>query len=163
MPLNTADAVLAGKHARAIASINITWYSATVYKPRNLPFGGQRCITFFTSSVPIHPSCFKRIFFQPLPIYMLQGLGRRCLHFNWGDRGAISLDDLNLEVVTDPWDAEFIVAHGTEAVSRPGCAPAAVSLAEINELLAEALEEEGNRPPMIVANPDLVRRNLHAG
>jgi hypothetical protein len=29
-------------------------------------------------------------------------LGRRCLHFTWAARGAISLEGLGLEVVTDP-------------------------------------------------------------
>ena len=27
-----------------------------------------------------------------------QGLGRRCLHFTWGSRGAVSLEGLDLEV-----------------------------------------------------------------
>jgi hypothetical protein len=30
------------------------------------------------------------------------GLGRRCLHFTWGSRGAICLEGLDLEVTTDP-------------------------------------------------------------
>lgn len=33
------------------------------------------------------------------------GLGRRCLHFTWAARGAISLEGLGLEVTTDPQQA----------------------------------------------------------
>lgn len=33
---------------------------------------------------------------RPAPLW--QGLGRRCLHFTWGARGAISLEGLGLEV-----------------------------------------------------------------
>ncbi len=88
---------------------------------------------------------------------------------------------LAVQVVTDPRDADFILAHGTEGVTLPptdngngnGTAAAAAgggvvvqerSVEELQELLAQAARVErggGGRgrqgpPPMVVANPDLV-------
>ncbi|GAB4815008.1 hypothetical protein N2152v2_002054 [Parachlorella kessleri] len=53
------------------------------------------------------------------PTAFWQQLGRRCLHFTWAARGAISLDGLGLEVTQDPQAADFILAHGTEALGTP--------------------------------------------
>ena len=38
-------------------------------------------------------------------------LGKKCLHFTWSTRGPIPLDGLNLETVTDPDEADFLLAH----------------------------------------------------
>ena len=78
---------------------------------------------------------------------------RRCVHFTWGDRGAISLEGLDVEVVgRDVGRADFILAHGTEAVGTAD-GPSACSLDEMNALLEQAA---GAGLPMLVANPDLV-------
>lgn len=84
-----------------------------------------------------------------------QGLGHRCLHFTWGQRGAISLEGLGLEVTTDPQQAEFILAHGTEALgtSTDGSAAQPCSVDGMRALLDAAAPR---RLPMIVANPDVV-------
>ena len=37
---------------------------------------------------------------RPGPFW--QCLGRRCLHFTWGARGAVSLDGLDLQVIPKP-------------------------------------------------------------
>lgn len=77
---------------------------------------------------------------------------RRCVHFTWGSRGAISLDGLDLEVVGDASTADFILAHGTEAIGTNE-GPCSCSLDEMKQLLEQAA---AHRLPMIVANPDLV-------
>ncbi|KXZ41725.1 hypothetical protein GPECTOR_305g833 [Gonium pectorale] len=48
------------------------------------------------------------------------GLGRRVFHINWSKRGPASLEGFDLEVVSDPRDADFLLAHGTEAVTVDG-------------------------------------------
>lgn len=45
-------------------------------------------------------------------------LGPHCLHLTWGERGAINVDGLGLTHVTDPEQADFVLAHGMEVVSR---------------------------------------------
>ncbi|PRW61092.1 Haloacid dehalogenase-like hydrolase superfamily isoform 1 [Chlorella sorokiniana] len=84
-----------------------------------------------------------------------QGLGRRCLHFTWGQRGAISLEGLGLEVTADPQQAEFVLAHGTEAVgsSTDGSAAQPCSLDGMRALLEQCAPR---RLPLVVANPDVV-------
>merc|ERR1712226_1120119 len=46
-------------------------------------------------------------------------LGRSCIHMTWSDRGAISLEGLDLQVVEDVGEAEFVLVHGTEAMGTP--------------------------------------------
>ncbi|EFN54474.1 hypothetical protein CHLNCDRAFT_11074, partial [Chlorella variabilis] len=83
-------------------------------------------------------------------------LGRRCLHFTWAARGAISLEGLGLEVTDDPQQADFILAHGTEAVgtSVDGSGAAPCGLEGMRELLDACAARGG--VPMVVANPDVV-------
>lgn len=50
-------------------------------------------------------------------------------------------------------DAEFILAHGTEALGLPSGDPLPQSLDELEQVLMLALEK---RLPMVVANPDYV-------
>jgi hypothetical protein len=62
--------------------------------------------------------------------------------------------------VTDPAAADFILAHGTEAVGVPGGGTQDSSLAQLRALLeacAAVAAQRGRELPMIVANPDLVR------
>ena len=81
-----------------------------------------------------------------------QGL-RRCVHFTWGSRGAISLDGLDVDVVgRDIKNADFILAHGTEAVGTSD-GPSVCTLNEMKGLLEQAATRG---LPMLVANPDLV-------
>jgi hypothetical protein len=94
-------------------------------------------------------------------------LGKKCLHFTWSTRGPIPLDGLNLETVTDPDEADFLLAHGTEAVNGAGTtdeqrAQGAVdtSLDAMRELLKRAA---ARNLPLIVANPDVVTVGGDAG
>lgn len=90
------------------------------------------------------------------PTTELKQLGRRCLHFTWKTRGTVSLENFDLQVVPTPADADFILAHGTEALGQAdGAEPQAVSMHEINHLLQSCAEQQP-LPPMVVANPDVV-------
>ena len=81
-------------------------------------------------------------------------LGKRCLHLTWGERGAINVDSLGLEHVTDPAEADFVLAHGMEVLSRGSAHPALpVSLQDIQSLLRVAARR---RLPLVIANPDIV-------
>lgn len=62
-----------------------------------------------------------------------------------------------LQVTTDPAEADFILAHGTEALGLSDAGdPLIVSLDEIKALLERAVMSGRGAPPMIVANPDFV-------
>ena len=60
------------------------------------------------------------------------------------------------QVVENPADAEFILAHGTEALGQPdGVPPQAASMQDIKALLQGCAKQQ-MPPPMVVANPDVV-------
>lgn len=60
------------------------------------------------------------------------------------------------QVVDNPADADFILAHGTEAIGQPdGAEPQDASMQYINTLLQSCAEQQVP-PPMVVANPDVV-------
>lgn len=80
-------------------------------------------------------------------------LGRKCVHLTWGSRGAISLEGLGLQVVSNVDDADFILAHGTEALGLPSGDPLPKSLGELEQVLVLGIQK---RLPMVVANPDYV-------
>ena len=96
--------------------------------------------------------------------------GTRCVHFTWSSRGAIAPDGAGPSVtVAGVRDADFILAHGTEAVNAPGASDAErsenggardVSLDAMYEMLEAAAERN---LPMVVANPDLVTVGGDAG
>ncbi|PHT28449.1 hypothetical protein CQW23_31962 [Capsicum baccatum] len=70
---------------------------------------------------------------------------KMCIHMTWSDRGAISLEGLGLQVVENVDEADFILAHGTEAL---GLSSGAALLMKLDEL--------DKKIPMVVANPDFV-------
>ncbi|KAJ0972243.1 hypothetical protein J5N97_020202 [Dioscorea zingiberensis] len=80
-------------------------------------------------------------------------LGRSCIHMTWSGRGAISLDGLNLQVVRNVEDADFVLAHGTEALGLPSGDPLPMNLDELEHILEHCAIR---KLPMIVANPDYV-------
>lgn len=64
-----------------------------------------------------------------------------------------------LQVVQDPQKADFILAHGTEAVGLPGGGTRDASLEQLGVLLeqcAAAARARGVQLPLICANPDMV-------
>ncbi|KAF6257553.1 HAD-like domain-containing protein [Scenedesmus sp. NREL 46B-D3] len=59
-------------------------------------------------------------------------------------------------VVDDPGQADFILAHGTEALALPLGGSRDMRLPEMQALLQQcAQQQQGRRLPMVVANPDL--------
>ncbi|KAG8390706.1 hypothetical protein BUALT_Bualt01G0111400 [Buddleja alternifolia] len=81
------------------------------------------------------------------------GLGRSCIHMTWSDRGAISLEGLGLQVVDNVEEAEFVLAHGTEALGLSSGDALPKKLEELNKILEQCAAK---RIPMVVANPDFV-------
>ncbi|OMO62158.1 HAD-superfamily hydrolase, subfamily IIA, putative 3 [Corchorus capsularis] len=80
-------------------------------------------------------------------------LGRSCIHMTWSDRGAISLEGLGLQVVENVEEADFILAHGTEALGLPSGAVRPMNLEGLEKILEHCATK---RIPMVVANPDFV-------
>ncbi|KAI8567106.1 hypothetical protein RHMOL_Rhmol02G0095400 [Rhododendron molle] len=80
-------------------------------------------------------------------------LGRSCIHMTWNDRGAISLEGLGLQVVDNVDEAEFILAHGTEALGLPSGTSLPLTLEDLEEILTQCAVKN---IPMVVANPDFV-------
>lgn len=88
------------------------------------------------------------------PTHAWQSLGTKCLHITWGARGAINIAPLGLSAVTDPAEADFILAHGTEGVGLPDGDVRACAVEDMHALLRECAALGGR--PMVIANPDLV-------
>ena len=66
------------------------------------------------------------------------------------------LQGLNLEVVERPQEADFLLAHGTEAMGMIGGAPPrAAGMEEMKDVLRQCAQLP-QPPPLIVANPDVV-------
>lgn len=63
------------------------------------------------------------------------------------------LQGLGLQVVENVDEAEFILAHGTEALGLPSGTSLPLTLEEIEEILKQCAVKN---IPMIVANPDFV-------
>ncbi|KAH7447298.1 hypothetical protein KP509_01G100700 [Ceratopteris richardii] len=80
-------------------------------------------------------------------------LGQRCLHITWKERGSISLEGLDLEVVENPESADFVLAHGTEALRMENGDIKSASLDEIEAILSVCARRN---LPLVVANPDHV-------
>lgn len=80
-------------------------------------------------------------------------LGRSCIHFTWNDRGAISLEGLDLKVVENVEEAEFILAHGTEALGHPSGSAIPKKIEDLEKILEQCV---ARKIPMVVANPDYV-------
>jgi len=89
---------------------------------------------------------------------------KKCIHITWGARGAISLENLGIDVTLDPDEADCIIAHGTEALGTEATGTEAIptSLEEIKTILTACAKRKVNQNdelssiPMIVANPDVV-------
>ena len=89
---------------------------------------------------------------RPTPFWRSRS---RCIHITWSARGAISLEGLNIEVTQDPKEADFILAHGTEAIGTAvsGHDAHPTPLHEIKTLLEQCAHYN---LPLVVANPDIV-------
>ncbi len=88
---------------------------------------------------------------------------KACVHFTWGERGAISLDDMGVDVVgRRVEDADFLLAHGTEGIGMPGGGEVEeCSVDDMVGMLDGCVHGDGSSKPMVVANPDIV--TVHGG
>ncbi|KAL0918894.1 hypothetical protein M5K25_010941 [Dendrobium thyrsiflorum] len=121
--------------------------SITIEKLKDLGFDPSLFLGALTSGELTHQYLERRDdpwFFE---------LGRCCIHMTWCDRVAISLDGLGLQVVNRVDEADFILAHGTEALGLPSGDSQPMSLEELEKILELCSKR---KIPMVVANPDFV-------
>lgn len=93
-------------------------------------------------------------------------LGNKCFHITWGARGAVSVDGLGLELVSDPAEADFILAHGTEAIGSSSGSSSPIELDALREILEQSAKKQKKKEtaiPLLCANPDIVTVNGAAG
>ncbi|KAL2558860.1 Haloacid dehalogenase-like hydrolase (HAD) superfamily protein [Forsythia ovata] len=121
--------------------------STTIEKLRSLGFDTSLFVGAITSGELTHEHLLRRD--DP----WFARLGRSCIHMTWNDRGAISLEGLGLQVVDNVEEAEFIMAHGTEALGLPSGAALPMKLEDLEKILEQCVAK---KIPMVVANPDFV-------
>ncbi|XP_010422839.1 PREDICTED: uncharacterized protein LOC104708052 [Camelina sativa] len=121
--------------------------STTMEKLKGLGFDPSFFTGAITSGELTHQSLQRRD--DP----WFAALGRSCIHMTWNDRGAISLEGLGLNVVENVDEADFVLAHGTEALGLPSGSVSPMPLDELEKILEKSA---ARGLPMIVANPDYV-------
>uniref|UniRef100_A0A1D1YA42 4-nitrophenylphosphatase n=2 Tax=Anthurium amnicola TaxID=1678845 RepID=A0A1D1YA42_9ARAE len=121
--------------------------STTMQKVNSLGFDASLFLGAITSGELTHQYLLRR------DDSWFASLGRSCIHMTWSDRGAISLEGLGLQVVKNVEDADFILAHGTEAIGLPSGDALPMSLNDLELILERCVEK---KIPMVVANPDYV-------
>ncbi|KAK8556474.1 hypothetical protein V6N13_064508 [Hibiscus sabdariffa] len=121
--------------------------STTIEKLKNLGFDPSLFVGAITSGELTHQ------YLQRRDNSWFAALGRSCIHMTWSDRGAISLEGLGLQVVESVEEADFILAHGTEALGLPSGLVRPTSLEDLEKILECCATK---KIPMVVANPDFV-------
>ncbi|XP_061373445.1 uncharacterized protein LOC133315788 isoform X1 [Gastrolobium bilobum] len=121
--------------------------SVTIEKVKSLGFDASLFLGVITSGELTHQYLQRRD--DP----WFAALGRSCIHFTWNGRGAISLEGLDLQVVENVEEAEFVLAHGTEALGDANGNARSMKLEDLERILELCAAK---RIPMVVANPDYV-------
>ncbi|XP_038886349.1 pyridoxal phosphate phosphatase isoform X2 [Benincasa hispida] len=121
--------------------------STTMEKLKSLGFDPSLFVGAITSGELTHR------YLQRRDDAWFAALGRSCIHMTWSSRGAISLEGLGIRVVDDIEEAEFILAHGTEALGHPSGDSLPMTLEELEKILEQCAAK---KIPMVVANPDFV-------
>ncbi|XP_058101905.1 uncharacterized protein LOC131246063 [Magnolia sinica] len=121
--------------------------STTLEKMKSLGFDSSLFLGAITSGELTHQ------YLQRRDDSWFAALGRSCIHMTWSDRGAISLEGLGLQVVENVEDANFILAHGTEALGLPSGDARHMKLEDLEQILEACAKK---KIPMVVANPDYV-------
>ncbi|KAL3520452.1 hypothetical protein ACH5RR_018601 [Cinchona calisaya] len=121
--------------------------STTLEKLKSLGFDPSLFVGAITSGELTHQNL------QRSDDAWFAALGKSCIHMTWKDRGAICLEGLGLQVVENVEEAEFILAHGTEALGLSSGGAAPMKLEDLETVLKECAAKS---IPMIVANPDFV-------
>ncbi|XP_065860803.1 uncharacterized protein [Euphorbia lathyris] len=139
---------LAGSGARMVIISNSSRRaSTTMEKIKSLGFDPSLFVGAITSGELTHQ------FLQRRDDDWFAALGKSCIHMTWSDRGAISLEGLGLQVVENVEDADFVLAHGTEALGQSSGSASPMTLDELEKILERCAAK---KIPMIVANPDFV-------
>nr|XP_017178091.2 glycerol-3-phosphate phosphatase isoform X2 [Malus domestica] len=121
--------------------------STTMDKLKSLGFDPSLFVGAITSGELTHQSLQRR------DDAWFAALGKSCIHMTWSARGTISLEGLGLQVVEKVQDAEFILAHGSEALGSPSGDAIPMKLEELESILEQCAAKH---IPMVVANPDFV-------
>lgn len=121
--------------------------STTMEKMKSLGFDTSLFLGAITSGELTHQ------YLQRRDDDWFAALGKSCLHMTWKGRGAISLEGLGLQVVDKVEEAEFVLAHGTEALGLSSGASCPMTLEELEKVLERCAAKQ---IPMVVANPDFV-------
>lgn len=121
--------------------------STTMEKLKSLGFDTSLFVGAITSGELTHRYLHRR------DDAWFAALGRSCIHMTWSSRGAISLEGLGLRVVDNVEEAEFILAHGTEALGHLSGDSLPMTLEELEKILEQCAAK---KIPMVVANPDFV-------
>ncbi|XP_057421201.1 uncharacterized protein LOC130715157 isoform X5 [Lotus japonicus] len=121
--------------------------SVTLEKVKSLGFDASLFLGAITSGELTHQ------YLQRRDDLWFAALGRSCIHFTWSGRGAISLEGLDLQVVEKVEEAEFVLAHGTEALGDANGNARSMKLEDLERILELCAAK---RIPMVVANPDYV-------
>ncbi|WCJ21881.1 Haloacid dehalogenase-like hydrolase (HAD) superfamily protein [Euphorbia peplus] len=139
---------LAGTGARMVIISNSSRRaSTTLEKLKTLGFDPSLFVGVVTSGELTHQ------FLQRRDDEWFAALGKSCIHMTWSDRGAISLEGLGLQVVEKVEDADFVLAHGTEALGQSSGSASPKTLDELEKILEHCAAK---KIPMVVANPDFV-------
>ncbi|KAG2727638.1 hypothetical protein I3760_01G166500 [Carya illinoinensis] len=121
--------------------------STTIEKMKSLGFDPSFFMGAITSGELTHQ------YLQRKDDAWFAALGRSCIHITWSDRGLISLEGLDIQVVENVEEAEFVLAHGSEALGHPSGAAIPTKLVDLEKILERCAAK---RIPMVVANPDYV-------
>ncbi|XP_008394290.3 uncharacterized protein LOC126602316 isoform X3 [Malus sylvestris] len=121
--------------------------STTMDKLKSLGFDPSLFVGAITSGELTHQNLQRR------DDAWFAALGKSCIHMTWSARGTISLEGLGLQVVENVQDAEFILAHGSEALGSPSGDAIPMKLEELESILEQCAAKH---IPMVVANPDFV-------
>lgn len=121
--------------------------STTMEKMKSLGFDTSLFLGAITSGELTHQ------YLQRRDDGWFAALGKSCIHMTWKGRGAISLEGLGLQVVDKVEEAEFLLAHGTEALGLSSGASCPMTLEELEKVLERCAAKQ---IPMVVANPDFV-------
>lgn len=121
--------------------------STTMEKMKSLGFDTSLFLGAITSGELTHQ------YLQRRDDDWFAALGKSCIHMTWKGRGAISLEGLGLQVVDKVEEAEFVLAHGTEALGLSSGASCPMTLEELEKVLERCAAKQ---IPMVVANPDFV-------
>ncbi|XP_010251388.1 PREDICTED: uncharacterized protein LOC104593327 [Nelumbo nucifera] len=121
--------------------------STTIDKLKSLGFDSSLFLGAITSGELTHQ------YLQRRDNAWFAALGKSCIHMTWSDRGAISLEGLGLKVVENVEDADFVLAHGTEALGLPSGSTIPMKLEDLEKILERCAAK---KIPMVVANPDYV-------